>query len=345
MFIRRTAATTVHGSLDNEHLIVSASERTILAALAVSPDLPKIQWRASLVLRAAEGIEDEQIAAEFPMRRKDVLHWRKRFEAHGVRGLWDSPGPGPKKRVSPEKESDVLRDVFYAILHWDAKLLAQKHGLSRSAVNRIFAKHGIVRGPRGRIDIEQIKVFADPLFGVTVSGIAGLYYGTSGVLALSTTSRAFSELHLLAASPSVLQAMDVFTGELGKLAQLRKGHLMGVATASEQDVFLNWLHTIEGRREPKSEIHLITDLPDRAPQGHPAIRAWLTEHPHFKVHHAPIVKDLFWFDLTRRCFSIIATLPVQAQLVEDVKGMAEYLARIPDNGRLGIISVFHSLPQ
>lgn len=68
-----------------------------------------IQTRASVVLRAAKGFEDEQIAAEFSMPRGDVLHWRNRFAAQGVRGLWDSPGPGPKKRVSLEKESADAR--------------------------------------------------------------------------------------------------------------------------------------------------------------------------------------------------------------------------------------------
>jgi hypothetical protein len=344
VFIRRAAAKTVPGSQDNEHVIVSVPERILLEALEVSPDLPAIQRRASVVLRAGEGLADTQIAVELLMPRKDVLHWRRRFEALRVRGLWDSPGPGPQQRVSPEKASAVLRDVFYSVLHWDAQQLAQKHGLSRAAVNRIFTKHGIVRGQWGRIDIEQLKVFADdPLFGVTVSGIAGLYYGTSGVLALTTTSRAFSELHLLATHSSVSQAIDVFLGDLGKLAELRKANSMVIATASEQTFFLNWLETIEGSREIESEIHLITDLPDRAPQGVPVVREWLTEHPHFKVHYAPIVRDLFWLHMVRRCFSIITSLPVQAQLVEDVQGMAKYLAGIPGKDRLGIIFVTHTI--
>ena len=96
-------------------MIVSAAERTILDALVISPHLPAIQARAQVVLRAAEGLEDDSIAAELSMRRKDVLHWRKRFEAQGIRGLWDPPGPGPKKRVSPEKERALLWEVLYAV--------------------------------------------------------------------------------------------------------------------------------------------------------------------------------------------------------------------------------------
>jgi hypothetical protein len=179
---------------------------------------------------------------------------------------------------------------------------------------------------------------------VTVSGIAGLYYGTSGVLALATTN-AFSELSLLPISSSVLQPIDGFLGELGKLAAIRKANPMIVAAALEENVFLNWLKTIEDRRESKSEIHLITDLPGRAPQGSPAVRDWLTEPPHFKVHYAPIVRDLFWFNLVQRCFRIIGGLPMQVSLVKGIKGIAQYLASMPDQSRVGIISVWRSLPQ
>jgi hypothetical protein len=117
-------------------LKVSAAEQTILEALAVSPDLPAIQPRAQVVLRAAEGPDDDQIAAEFQMRRKDVIHWGERFKARGIHGLWDAPGPGPTKRVSPETERAVLWDVLYVAsgMHWDARQPAQKHGLNRSAV-------------------------------------------------------------------------------------------------------------------------------------------------------------------------------------------------------------------
>ena len=114
----------------------------------ISPDLPAIQARAQVVLLAAEGREDDSIAAELSMRRQDVIRWRKRFEAQGIRGLWDPLGSGPKNRVSPEQERALLWEVLYDVIGqlWSTSQLAQKHGLSRAAVYRIFAKHGIVRG-------------------------------------------------------------------------------------------------------------------------------------------------------------------------------------------------------
>ena len=319
----------------------------ILQALAVAPDLPLIQARADVVLRAAEGLTDDQIAAACAMRRKDVLHWKKRFAAHGVRGLWDPPGPGPKKRVSPEQEAAVLQDVFYSALHWDAALLAQKHGLSRAAVNRIFTKHGIVRGRWGRIDIEHLKVFADPLLGVTISGIAGLHYGVSGVLALASTSRPFSELHFVNAQSSVSEAIDGFLDVLGKLAEIRRASptIFPIPNAAEEAVFMDWLNQIESRRESIAEVHLLMDLPNQAPYQNPGVQEWLRQHPHFKVLHAPIVRGLCWPTFVRRCLKIISGLPVQVSLVKDLKAVAQYLAGMPDQDRVGTIGVLHSVQR
>jgi len=326
-------------------LQVSAAERTLLEALVVAPDLPAIQVRAQVVLRAADGIADDQIAVELSMRRKDVLHWRKRFQGFGIRGLWDVPGPGLKKRVSPEKERAVVGDVLYSVLHWDARLLAQKHGLSRSAVNRIFAKHGIVRGEYGRVDIERLKIFADPLFGVTVSGIAGLYYGTSGVLALSSTRESFSELGLMTVGSSVSQACNGLVSEIRRLAEFRKSDRMIVATEAptEASVFLQWLNRIEAGRESKSDIHLLTDSSKMPPLGG-SVPEWLAEHPHFQIHPAPVVIDLFWFHLVKKSFEIIAAFPVQARLVDDVTRMTSYLAGMPDAVRRAIIAAVEPSP-
>jgi transposase len=319
-------------------LTVSAPERTILDALVISPDLPAIQARAQVVLLAAEGAEDDAIAAELRMRRQDVLHWRKRFEAQGIRGLWDPPGPGPKKRVSPEKERAVLSDVLYGAsgLHLGARLLAKKHGLSHAAVNRIFAKHGIVRGEWGFFSIKHLKISPDPLFGVTVSGIAGLHYGASGVLALTCTRRPFSELRFSTTKVSVAQATDGFITELRKLVELHYLHPTIVATeaAKLKDYFLGWLNAIEARRESTSEVHLFAGLPASAPQGAAGVKQWLADHPDFQIHYAPIDAGLPWIDFVQRSFAIITALPVQAHLVEDINQVTSYLAGIPDQNWL-----------
>ena len=140
------------------------------------------------------------------------------------------------------------------------------------------------------------------------------------MLALTTSACAFSELHLLAASPSVLQTIDVFLGELEKRAKLCPVWLMAFDQTAEQNAFLGWLDKIERCHEVNSKIHLLTDSRCAAPKGLPAIREWLTEHPHFQVHDSPTVQNLPWFNLVWRWFRIIGRLPLQANLVQDVKG-------------------------
>jgi len=55
-------------------------------------------------------------------------------------------------------------------------------------------------------------------------------------------------------------------------------------------------------------------------------------------------KPTFWFHLVRRCFAIIAALPVQAKLVEDVNQMAKCLAGITEQQQ-AIIAITKSILQ
>jgi len=205
---------------------LSAAERMLLKALEVAPDLPQIQGRAQVILRAAEGRSDEQVAAKLHM---DVLHWRKRFATHGIRGLWDESGPGPHRRVTPEKKKAVVWDTLYGppYLRWSARLLAKKHRLERHSVYRIWKEYGIRRGQYGLIEIDKFRPFDDPLLGVTLSGVEGVYCSLTGVLALKSVARPFAELTLRTADAAVQQSIEILLHELAGLEQLCKSKLTG----------------------------------------------------------------------------------------------------------------------
>jgi len=332
-----------------DDLKLSPPERMILESLGVAPDLPQIQGRAQVILRAAEGRSDEQVAAELHMRRKDVLHWRKRFATHGIRGLWDESGPGPQQRVTPEKKKAVVWDTLYGppYLRWSARLLAKKHGLQRHSVYRIWKEHGIQHAPHGLIDINEFRVFADPLFGVTVSSMEGIFGGSSGVLALQSMARPFSALTLMTAVPAVQEAIDTFLTEVAKLAQLRY-HNQAVIyklKSTEKQMFPTWLDAIEAQREAEAEIHLLTDLPARLPLGDPAHQTWLADHPQFQVHYAPMTTHLFWATLVKRCCQVMSALPMQAGFIQTVLGLTQYLKSLSDEQRRGTFMATLKKPQ
>jgi len=58
--------------------------------------------RAQIVLLAAEGLDNDVIAARLNTRREVVSKWRKRFFTEGLAGLDERPRRGRPARFSPQ---------------------------------------------------------------------------------------------------------------------------------------------------------------------------------------------------------------------------------------------------
>jgi hypothetical protein len=60
--------------------------------------------RAKLVLLAAEGLSDVEIAARLDCTDRMVAKWRKRFASEGLAGLDERPRPGRPRSFSPRRD-------------------------------------------------------------------------------------------------------------------------------------------------------------------------------------------------------------------------------------------------
>ena len=79
-------------------------ERTVLESLARSYTLPYWQvTRAQMVLMAAEGMRNDQIAARLRCGRDVVSQWRKRFFHERLAGLEDRPRRGRPPTFPPSR--------------------------------------------------------------------------------------------------------------------------------------------------------------------------------------------------------------------------------------------------
>ena len=77
-------------------------ERDALESMARSYTLPYWQVvRAQMVLLAAQGLRNDQIAARLNCRREVVSQWRKRFFEQRLAGLEDLPRRGRPPTFSP----------------------------------------------------------------------------------------------------------------------------------------------------------------------------------------------------------------------------------------------------
>lgn len=83
-------------------ILLSSTEERELRKRATRYTLPYFQVvRAKMVLLAAQGLRNDEIAASLGTRREVVSLWRKRFFEKRLAGLEERPRPGRPRRFSP----------------------------------------------------------------------------------------------------------------------------------------------------------------------------------------------------------------------------------------------------
>ena len=83
-------------------IMLSETERNELNRRANKYTLPYFQvQRAKMILLAAEGLGNDEIAERLDSRREVVGRWRKRFFAERLVGLEEQARPGRPRTFSP----------------------------------------------------------------------------------------------------------------------------------------------------------------------------------------------------------------------------------------------------
>src|SRR5208337_886189 len=157
-------------------ITLSPDQRTLLESQARGRSLPvRVAERARIVLLAASGQQDQEIAAVMATTPKKVSRWRKRFLALGVAGLEkDAPRPGRKPKIDARLRQRVVtmttRQQPTNATHWSTRTMATAVGISEASVRRIWRAHGLK--PQR---VETFKISNDPAFVEKLEDIVGLY--------------------------------------------------------------------------------------------------------------------------------------------------------------------------
>jgi hypothetical protein len=84
------------------HIVLTEREKKELQQRTVKYTLPYfVVLRAKMVLMAASGMGNDEIAAALDTRREVVCQWRKRFFEERMAGLEERPRPGRPSSFSP----------------------------------------------------------------------------------------------------------------------------------------------------------------------------------------------------------------------------------------------------
>ena len=152
-----------------------ADEQQLRAWTSAFGTPQQVALRCHIVLSAAEGSSDYEIAAKLEVNRKTVMLWRRRFEKKGPEGLWEAAsGRGRKATYGPEKIQSIvdmtLRGKPKGMTHWSCRTLASAQGVSKSTVNSIWQSHNL-KPHRSK----TFKLSRDARFLDKLTDVVGLY--------------------------------------------------------------------------------------------------------------------------------------------------------------------------
>ena len=118
----------------------------------------RVQQRASVILLAAKGWQNKDIATKVTLDRRQVALWRRRFIDGGIKALLqDAPRSGRTPSVTPEIESRIVNTTLHekptAATHWSTRRLATHLGLSATTIRRVWRRNAEegVEGRRRRV--------------------------------------------------------------------------------------------------------------------------------------------------------------------------------------------------
>src|SRR6266702_4679687 len=254
-------------------ITLSADQRAALEQRARSRSLPaRVVERARIVLLAAEGRQDKEVAAAMKITPKKVSRWRRRFLAVGMAGLErDASRPGRTPKISARFIRRVVRMTTRQkppnATHWSTRTMAAAVGISEASVRRIWHSHGLK--PHR---IESFKISNDPEFAEKLEDIVGLYLNPpEHALVLCVDEK--SQIQALDRSQPILP-MAPGTPERRTHDYLRHG------TTSLFAALVVATGEVIGRRQ---------------------CRRWLGRHPRFHMHFTPTGGS--WLNLVERWFA------------------------------------------
>ena len=284
--------------------------------------------RCKIVLGCADGMSNKDIAVELRVHPTTVTKWRTRFIAHRLDGLIDEDRPGRPPSIGLDQIEDVvvatLEQTPVNATHWSRASMAQRSGLSRSTIGRIWRDFGL---KPHRVDTFTLS--KDPLFVEKVVDVVGLYHNPperAVVLCVDEKSqiqaldRSQPVLPMMPGTPerathsyvrngitTLFAAFDIADGTV--IGELHRQH-----RATE---FKKFLITIDKTVPAELDIHLVCD--NYSTHKTPAVKAWLARHPRFHLHFTPTSSS--WINQVERWFGFLTEQKIKRGAHQSVRAL------------------------
>ena len=290
-------------------------EREVLERWARRPKSAQaLALRCRIVLAAAEGRLNKDIAEELGCAAVTVGKWRARFAQHRIDGLHDEPRPGPPRSITDEDVERVivktLEDTPRDATHWSTRSMAAEVGLSQTSISKIWRAFGLK--PHAT---EDFKLSPDPQFIDKVRDVVGLYLNPPEAAVVLCVDEK-TQVQALDRTAPILPLMPGVperrthdykrngTTNLYAALNVASGHVITSMTARHRATeFRRFLNLIDNNVPDSLNVHVVLD--NVSTHKTPAIQRWLVAHPRFTFHFTPTYSS--WMNLVERWFAELTT--------------------------------------
>lgn len=319
---------------------LTSEERRTLARWSRGRSTPaRLVLRAQIVLRAADGTQNKDIAVELKTSRKTVGLWRERFARSRLAGIEkDAPRPGRTPTLGVDVARDIVRKTTQekpaAATHWSTRMMASVSGVSHATVHRIWQANQL----KPHL-IETFKVSNDPQFAEKVIDVVGLYLNPpEHALVLSC-----DEKSQIQAMDRTQKSLPLFPGRCQTMTHDYRRHgtttLFAALNVADGTVigecqprhrhqeWLKFLKKIDAQTPPDLDLHLILD--NYATHKHATVRRWLKKHPRFHLHFTPTSSS--WLNLVERWFREITDKRLRRGVFRSVAELVQAIQQYLDH--------------
>ena len=298
----------------------------------------RLAERSRIVLLAAEGRNNYEIAARLDITRQKAGRWRNRFVERGLAGIEkDAPRSGRIPTISRRKLSRIVKKTLEEkppkATHWSRASMAKAVGVSESTVGKIWRDHGLKPHLARTFKLSNDKRFAEKL-----EDVVGLY--------LSPPENA---IVLCCDEKSQMQALDrtqpglpLKKGRCGTMTHDYKrngtttlfaalnildGSVIGTCMPKHRhQEWIRFLNQIKRAVPKDKEIHIICD--NYATHKHLKVVNWLQRNKRFHVHFTPTSAS--WLNMVERFFRDLSEQRLRRgvfhSVSELIQAVEDYLA-------------------
>lgn len=294
----------------------------------------RLAQRVRIVLLAADGLQNLQIAAQLGISRFKVSRWRERYATLGLPGIQkDAPRPGRKPKVSADQRRQIVRMTLEEkpanATHWSRDRMAEAATVSASTVGRIWREHGLK--PHR---IKTFKLSNDKRFVEKLEDIAGLYLNPpehaivlscdekSQIQALDRTQpglplkkgRGATMTHDYKrnGTTSLFAALNIADGSV--IGDCMKQH--------RHQEWIRFLNLIRKTVPAGKDVHIICD--NYATHKHDKVKAWQQRNPNFHFHFTPTSAS--WLNMVERFFRDLSENRIKRGVFHSVADLEQAIA-------------------